>query len=171
MFWENIFWLKVIILSLLQIFSLRRIRYPQIIVLEHKADEVSEIEFILEACQPYIGIAMVAGAAAPQIERLPGNGFAALNFDDKAVLNLKERTRARVITFGFDDGADLKISNFIHNSSFKLIYGGTAVPVAAKNIFGRDEAYAAATAACVGLIFDLNLVEISEAIQNSNWVK
>jgi len=38
--------------------------------------------------------------------------FAILNFDNEIVMKMKEQTRARVITFGFNDGADLKISSF-----------------------------------------------------------
>ena len=108
------------------------------------------------------------------MEALPANGFAVLNFDNEIVMRMKEQTRARVITFGFNEGADVKISNFENHSSgepvepfgisFKLEYGGSFVPVILKNAFGKAQAYAAAVSACVGLIYDLNLVEIVEAL-------
>jgi UDP-N-acetylmuramoyl-tripeptide--D-alanyl-D-alanine ligase len=40
------------------------------------------------------------------------------------------------------------------------------VPVRLDNVFGKVQSYAAASAACIGLIFGLNLVKISEALKS-----
>jgi UDP-N-acetylmuramoyl-tripeptide--D-alanyl-D-alanine ligase len=184
-----IFWLKVIISALFRVIFLRGSAYPQVLILEYAADRPGDIKKLLGIAKPHIGIITVVGEipvhveffSGPEavareksrlIEYLPANGFAILNFDNEIVMNMKERTRAKVITFGFGEGADVKISaleNHIENGRssgiyFKLEYAGSFVPVVLKNTFGKAPAYAAAAAACVGLIFDLNLVEISEAL-------
>ena len=168
---------------------LKKFIYPEILILEYAADRPGDIKELLEIAKPYIGIITaigeipvhieffsgpeaVAREKARVVESLSANGFAILNFDNEAVMNMKERTRAKIITFGFNENADVKISsleNRIENGipigvSFKIEYAGSFVPVVLKNVFGRAQAYAAAIAACVGLIFDLNLVEISEAL-------
>lgn len=150
-----IFWGKIAIFGLVWFF--KRADYPSILILEYGTN----------IYHPYVGVAMAAVDSSLPIERLPGNGFAVLNFDDEAVLRLKEKTRARIITFGFKDGADLRIVNFGNGASFKLSYGGSVVPVAVKNALSREDVCAAAAAACVGLIFDLNLVEIAEGLEEA----
>ncbi|MEK7162738.1 MAG: UDP-N-acetylmuramoyl-tripeptide--D-alanyl-D-alanine ligase [Patescibacteria group bacterium] len=184
-----LFWLKVVIFALFRIFFLRKSAYPQILILEYAADRPGDIKYLLEIAKPFIGIVTAIGEIpvhveffssseavgrekARVVESLPANGFAILNFDDEIVMKTRERTRAKIITFGFGEAADLKISGFENRSeednfigiSFKIEYNGSFVPVILKNVFGKAQAYAAAIAACVGLIFDLNLVQISEAL-------
>ncbi len=193
------FWIKVIFYGIFQLLFLKKSAparrsfskggYPEILILEYAADRPGDIKELLGIAKPYIGIVTAVGeipvhveffsgpeAVAKEksklIEHLPANGFAVLNFDNEIVIRIKERTRAKVIAFGFGEGADIKISaleNHIENGRpagiyFKLEYAGSFVPVVLKNTFGKAQAYAAAAAACVGLIFDLNLVEISEAL-------
>lgn len=189
---KSIFWLKVILIALGRILFMRKSDYPKLLILEYAADRPGDIKYLSEIAMPYIGIVTAVGEipvhveffSGPEavireksrlIESLPANGFAILNFDSEIVMRMKERTRARVVTFGFSDGADIKISNLENRSendkplgiSFKLEYGGSFVPVVLRNSFGKAQAYAAAVAACVGLIYDLNLVEIAETLLNN----
>ncbi len=186
---KSIFWLKVILIALARILFLRKESYPKLLILEYAADRPGDIKYLSKIAAPYIGIVTAVGEipvhveffSGPEavireksrlIEFLPANGFAILNFDSEIVMRMKERTQARVVTFGFSDGADIKISNLENRSengkplgiSFKLEYGGSFVPVVLRNSFGKAQAYAAAAAACVGLIYDLNLVEIAETL-------
>jgi len=193
------FWWKVIFLSkvrLIASFFSNKLNYPKILILEYAADRPGDIKYLLEMAKPNIAIATTIGEIpshieffsgpeavvkekAKLIELLPANGFAILNYDNEIIINMKEKTSARIISFGFGDGADMKISglkNFSRGlleeppefgSSFKLEYGGSFAPVNLKNTFGKAQAYASAAAACVGLIFDLNLVEISEALSQN----
>lgn len=183
------FQLKVFFYGLFRLFFLKKSAYPEILILEYAADRPGDIKEFLEIAKPFVGIMASVGGIpvhveffngpdaiakekARIIEQLQSNGFAVLNFDDEIIMNMKERTRARIITFGFNEGADVKISGFENKIednrpfgiSFKLEYRGSFVPVILKNVFGKAHAYASAAAACVGLIFDLNLVEISEAL-------
>ena len=189
--WQEIkglfFWPKVILLSLLRIIF--KLPYPEILVLEYGADKPGDIKYLLNIAKPQIGIVTAVGEipvhvefySGPEavarekskiIEILPANGFAVLNSDDITVMEMKNRTRAHLMTFGFNEEAQVKISNFENQMeeeapegiSFKLEYGGSFVPVKIKRNFGRAPAYAAAAASAVGLIFGLNLVKISEGL-------
>jgi UDP-N-acetylmuramyl pentapeptide synthase len=149
------------------------------------------MRYLLEIARPNIGVITVIGEipvhveffSGPQevarekarlIEQLPAGGFAILNQDSHIVVDLKDRTRAHRMTFGFHRDAEVRISNFITRTEdgrpvgirFKLEYAGNSVPVRLDNVFGRAQAYAAAAAASVGLIFGLNLVKISEALKS-----
>lgn len=183
------FWIKALSSGLWNIFVSRKSSYPEILVLEYNSDRPGDIRYFLEIARPDIGIITAVGdlpvhvefwdgpeavakEKAKVVEQLPSSGFAILNYDDGTVMRMKERTRGRIVSFGFGEGADVKITNLENRCeedrptgiSFKLSYGGSVVPIILRGVFGKSHAYAAAAAACVGLIFDLNLVEISEAI-------
>ncbi len=182
-----LFWCRVICASLLRLIF--RVNYPEILVLEYGADRPGDIKYLLEIVKPQIGIVTAIGDipvhvefySGPDavtreksrlVEALPATGFAILNFDDEAVLDMKERTRAHIMNFGFGEGAEVRITNFENRMengrpagiAFKLEYGGSFVPVRLEDSFGKAQAYAAAAAAAVGLAFGVNLVKIAEAL-------
>lgn len=184
------FWMRVIIAACWNVLFKKR-KYPELLVLEYGVDRPNEMRELLDIARPNIGVItavgdipvhveffagpeMVAREKARLIEYLPAAGFAILNYDDAAVNALRERTRAKVFSFGFGAGADMRVTNFENKSddgkplgiAFKLEYGGSFVPVRIDGVFGKAQAYAAAAAACVGLIFGMNLVKIAEALKN-----
>ena len=96
-----------------------KIDYPELLILEYAADRPGDIKYLLEIAKPFIGVVTAIGKipvhveffSSPEaisrekvkvIEGLSANSFAVLNFDDEAVINMKERTRAKIITFGFN---------------------------------------------------------------------
>ncbi len=182
------FWMKVILVSLWHI-VVKVPDYPEILILEYGAERPGDIKYLLTIARPNISVITAIGSipvhveyyAGPEevarekgrlIEYLPVGGFAILNGDDAAVRNLQSRTRARVITYGFEKGSEVRMVRFEHKIkngvpagiSFKLEYGSGIVPVRIAHVFGRTHAYAAAAAASVGMIFGMNLVTISEAL-------
>lgn len=185
------FWVRVVATSAWRII-VRTMEYPEILILEYGADKPGDIKYLLTIARPnvsiitaigdvpvhvehYTGPEEVAREKGRLIEFLPVGGFAVLNGDDPMVRNLRSRTRARVITYGFDRGEELRIMRFEHKIrrdgipegiSFKLEYGSSIVPVRIPHVFGRTHAYAAAAAASVGIIFGMNLVTISEALSH-----
>ncbi|TSD03672.1 MAG: UDP-N-acetylmuramoyl-tripeptide--D-alanyl-D-alanine ligase [Parcubacteria group bacterium Athens0714_26] len=186
---SKFFWVKVILISLARLII--KMKYPEILILEYAADKPGDMKYLLEIAKPQIGIVTAVGEvpahveffSGPEavarekskiIESLSNTGFAVLNFDDRTVLEMKQRTRAHVATFGFGSGAEVRITNFENKMSnnspvgiaFKLNYGGSFVPVRIDGCFGKAQAYAVAAASCVGLIFGMNLVKISEALLN-----
>jgi len=103
---------------------------------------------------------------------LPTQGFLILNFDDETVREIKDTnpstTPSHILTFGFQEGADFLASDIILNTgtNFKINYKGNIVPVWLEKLFGKEQIYSALAAAGVGVIFDLNLVEISQSFQS-----
>jgi UDP-N-acetylmuramoyl-tripeptide--D-alanyl-D-alanine ligase len=183
------FWIKVIFGSAWRIVFASSHEYPEILILEYGADRPGDIKNLLNIARPNISVITAIGDipvhveyyAGPDevarekgrlIEYLPVGGFAILNGDDEMVMNLQSRTRARVMTFGFDKGVEVRISRFENKIkdgqpsgiSFKLEHGSGVVPVRIDNVFGRAHAYAAGAAAAIGLVFGMNLVTISEAL-------
>lgn len=183
------FWLKVIFTSAWRIVFLSK-DYPEIIILEYGADRPGDIKYLLTIARPnvsvitavgdipvhvefYDGPMEVAREKGRLIEYLPVGGFAILNGDDETVRDLQARTRARVMTYGFAKGSQIRISRFENRVkdgqpvgiSFKLEQGSGVVPARIDGAFGRAQAYAAAAAAAVGVVFGINLVAISEALE------
>ena len=184
------FWAKVISTAVFRLVVGKKEEYPEMLVLEYGADRPEDIKKLLKIARPdtsiitaigyvpvhvefYSGPDDVAREKARLIEWLPSASFAILNYDDESVMNLKDRTRAHVMSYGFAKGADVRIKAFEHRVEgneprgvvFKLEYAGNSVPVRIENTFGKVQAYAASAAASVGLIFGMNLVKIAEALK------
>lgn len=183
------FWCRVLVSSLANLIG-RAESYPEVLVLEYGVDRPGDMRFLLDTVRPHIGVftAMgtipvhveffagpdaVVGEKAKLVRELPATGFAVLNADDEAVLATKALTRAQVMTFGFGEGAHVRVVNFANHTegehaaiTFKLSYGGSVVPVRLEGAVGRAYAYAAAAAAAVGLVFGENLVTIAETLRD-----
>ncbi|KKU36543.1 MAG: UDP-N-acetylmuramoyl-tripeptide-D-alanyl-D-alanine ligase [Candidatus Azambacteria bacterium GW2011_GWB2_46_37] len=183
-------WLKVILkgLTLLAL----RLDYPKILILEMAADRPGDIKYLTEFVKPNVGVVTAIGEIPVHVEFFSGpkavarekavliesvapSGRSILNYDDEVVLEMKEKSRARVLTFGFSPEADVKATNYEMRSpasgdqagiSFKLEYGGSFVPARLYDVFGKQAVYAVLAAASCGLVLGMNLVEISEALKN-----
>lgn len=112
---------------------------------------------------------------------LPSQGYLILNFDDETVREIKDETnlkdynpptilppRRAPITFGFQERADFRASDIRLNNgtNFKINYKGNIVPIWLEKLFGKEQIYASLSAISIGVIFDLNLVEISQLLKN-----
>lgn len=183
-----LFWPKVIVVSFLKLVF--RFKYPEILVLEYAIQRPGDMKYLLEIAKPQIGIFTAMGDvpvhveffSGPDavlkeksrlIESLPTNGFAILNADDEMVYSVKSDAKAHVLSFGFSDKAEVRITNFENRYIgsrpngvfFKINYGGTFVPVRIEGITSRAQAYSCAAASALGLVFGLNLVRITENLQ------
>src|SRR3989344_3265812 len=205
------FWLKVLFKA--KIGLLFRQEYPEILVLEYGADRPGDIAKLTKNFKPDVAVVTTIGEIPVHVEYFSGpeelaeeksklvqtldtTDFAVLNYDDPAVLAMKEKTKAKVKFFGFGDGAEVRVSDFdfkvgpngepegvvfkIHHISQSAIYplensraisrgsrvGDMAdwLEVKLNSSLGKSQAWAAAAAAAVGLIFGLNLVKISDAL-------
>lgn len=187
---KGCFWLKVIASALFNLLFTPRRAYPQIIVLEYGADRPGDLKYLLSIARPTVGAITAIGDTPVHVEfynspeevareksrlidQLPASGFAILNADDPVVMGLKDRTRARLITYGFSAEAQVRIVSFENKIEggvpigvvCKLEYGGSTVPVRIEHVFGKPHVYAAAAAAAAGLAYGLNLVQVSEALR------
>ena len=185
-----LFWIKVLFVSFFKWFFQKD--YPEILVLEYGADKPGDIKKLCKKYKPHVSVVTAIGEIpvhveffqSPQhlarekselVKCLEGNDYAVLNYNDEVVREMHEKTKAHTMTYGFADGANVRILNFNFRFdddgrpvgvSFKIHHGGedTFVPVKIDSSLGWSQAFAAAAAACVGLIFKINLVEISESL-------
>lgn len=174
-----IFWMNVIAGAIKNLISASD--YPELLLVEYGARKSRGIERLLKIAKPQIAIVGALGnlpshELSAMIAGLPSNGYGILNYDDPGSWEMKECTRAHIMSFGFDEGAIMRIVNLEHRAeelgdegykplgiSFKLACGDALVPVRLDNAFGKAPAYAVAAAACVGTVFGLNLIRIAEA--------
>jgi len=113
---------------------------------------------------------------------LPSSNYLVLNFDDETVREIGDLTNLKTLTFGFQESTDLRASDIKINgwdasfageagkpvlgTNFKINYKGNIVPVWLERLFGKEQIYSALAGVGIGIIFDLNLVEISQALKN-----
>ncbi|MFY9461715.1 MAG: UDP-N-acetylmuramoyl-tripeptide--D-alanyl-D-alanine ligase [Candidatus Sungiibacteriota bacterium] len=191
---KNIFgWLSALARVAIRVL-VRDQNFPEILILEMGADRPGDIKNLCRIAPPFIAVLTAIGEIPAHVEffagplevaeekaellkALPPDGFAVINGDDEALLEIKERTKARKISFGFDEHADVRISNYEiriiekdeldypDGISFKIENDGNVVPVRIHGAFGKPHAYAAAAAAAVARVLNMNLVEVSGALE------
>src|SRR3989344_878371 len=96
-------------------------KYPKILVLEYAADRPGDITYLARCFKPYIGVITTVGDIPVHVEFYSGpeavarekfqiiakidkNDWSILNFDDKKLLALKNKTKAKIFTFDFEEG-------------------------------------------------------------------
>ncbi|MEK9194935.1 MAG: UDP-N-acetylmuramoyl-tripeptide--D-alanyl-D-alanine ligase, partial [Patescibacteria group bacterium] len=168
--------------------------YPEILVLEYGVDRPGDMDYLVSIARPDIAVVTAIGDVPAHVEffkdaealaaekaklvqALSVDGYAILNHDDYAVYDMKEKTKAHVMTYGFEEHADMRIVHYElrvtkdqklgdipEGITMKMQYGGSVVPARLHRVFGTPACYAAAAAAIVGLVLNKNMVEISEAL-------
>lgn len=190
--WEEsggtLFWLRVFCTALLNLL-VRRSSYPEALVLEYAIDRPGDMDRLIRIAPPDVAVMTAMGDVPVHVEFFSGpeavlhekaklvralkaDGFAILNADDPKVAGVGDLTRGHVVTYGFEEGADVRLVNFKNHLEgseasvhFKLAHNSTVVPVSIPEALGRAEVYAAGAAAAVGLVFGMNLVAIAGALE------
>lgn len=178
--WKSIFgWGSNIIKGFFEIWNKN---FPEILVLEMGIDRPKDMEKLLKIVRPHIAVVTAIGEIPVHVEffsgpeaiaqekskilkYLPVDGYAILNFDDDVVWDMKDKTKTKVVGFGFGEHADFLASNLkisLLGSIFKMDFEGSSVPMNLKGVLGKQNVYSALAAAVVGKIMGLNLIEISE---------
>lgn len=181
-------------------YGLPKSAYPKMLVLELAADRPGDIKYLTDIVRPKIGVITAVGEipvhvefyANPEavakeksklIEALPAyDGLAVLNYDDQTVLELKEKSKAKVVTVGFSNKADIWISDTsyfiaedpsadsgqanIGGLSFKINQNSTFIPARINDLIGTHQLYSILAAVAIGAHFGINMVEISGALEN-----
>lgn len=152
-------------------------------------EDTKDIEFFLQKSSLPILVATHVGEYHPEKEffagelkdakgmiklasLLPGYASLVLNFDDETVRDIKNQSRAHTVTFGFGMRSDVRVTDIVLTqfpalgTNFKINHEGNIVPVWLKNLFGKENIYAALAAAAAGEVLGLNMVEISEALKD-----
>ncbi len=165
--------------------------FPEVLILEMGIDHPGDMEYLTSIARPDIAVVTTVGQSHLEyfeteeglakekgvlVKNLNPKGFAILNYDDERVRRMEKNTKARVLTYGFDEKADIKslelmfsfekkkTKNELHGLSYKLKYQGSFVPIHLSNSIGRPAVYASLAAASVGLSYGMNLIEISQAL-------
>ena len=186
-------WIKIFSLSLLGI--IYQINYPKVLVLELGISKPNDMKYLMSFIHPKVGVFTAIGEFPSHIEffperdslikeksllinSLPNDGLAVLNYDDLSVRQEGDDLLKKIETvyYGFGQGADLRIENYELKAddiekgdfgiNFKLDHKGSFIPIRLVGVLGKHQVFTAAAAASVGLFFDLNLVNISEALKD-----
>lgn len=181
-------WLGVILYGI-KLILFRDKDYPQILVLEMGADHPGDIKYLTDLAPCKVGVVTGIGPAHLEffesvdkiikekriiISHLKPEGFAVLNRDDERVYEMRDKTRARILTYGFHADADVRAMEEsvvgqgiqIEGINFKLSNAGAIVPIFLPGVLGKQHIYAALAGATVGIIYGMNLVEISDGLKN-----
>jgi len=184
-------WLRVL-LRAGNLLLARDAAYPKVLVLEMAADRPGDIEFLVGIAPPKIGVLTAIGPAHLErfgtIERvatekgkllaaLSAEGTAILNADDERVVASAAKTKARVLTFGFREDAEVRAADvsvsLVQNDdgqigagmTAKVAANGAVVPMRLDGVLGTSHVYAALAATAVGVSLGMNLVEVAEALR------
>ena len=163
-------------------------RYPEWLILEVGADKPGDIRSILRYVRPDVVVVtrlpdipvhvefyktprQVIEEESLPVHLLTEDGLLVINADDQNMTELKEATRAKVITVGVHHAADVVFSNelFIEREgkveglAFHLTHQGSSAPFALVGALGRQHVYPVALASAVALNAGVNLVDLSES--------
>jgi len=186
--WSNPFlWLATLVRGLLLV--LLREHYPKWLVLELGADKPGDISRATAWVIPDIAVITRFGDVPVHVEffkspeevfaekaelakALRPTGMLVLNADDEKVLSLRDKTKAKSITYGFSADAMFRASNMKIayegglpvGTSFKLEYDGNVFPVMLSGVLGVQPVYSALAALAVGAYLKLNIVDMVGAL-------
>lgn len=187
-------WMRVF-LQALQLVVRRDSHYPEILIIEMGADHKGDIQYLVKFVPCFVGVITsiseshleffgsveeIAHEKANIIRFLPQAGYAVLNVDEKNVNKVRGETEAHVMGYGFSDEAQIRASDVIMSGqsfdarmdiaqmkgvSFKMHFQGSSVPVMIPKVLGKQHIFAALAASALGVIFEMNLIEISESLK------
>ncbi|PIR69863.1 MAG: hypothetical protein COU47_00285 [Candidatus Niyogibacteria bacterium CG10_big_fil_rev_8_21_14_0_10_46_36] len=193
--WYSFFGWASILFAGLSLILFRDKAYPTTLVMEAGADKPNDISGFITAAKPDIAVVTAIGEVPVHVEFFSGpeavarekakllqpltsTDTAVLNYDDAAVLDMHEKTRAHVITFGFGEDAHVRAEHYHimyakegtkerpEGIAFKVAYKGKNIPVRIFGAFGKQQVYAALAAISVGIARDMNLIDIVSSIQH-----
>lgn len=188
---KNLFgWLRVFLQASYLIIWKNK-NYPEILVLEMGIDRPGDMKYLTELVKPDVAVVTYVSYSHLEyfgslnnikkekqvlVESLNSSGLAILNFDNQPVKEMATVSKAKVLSFGFSEGVDLRAQDIVYNFSkdkyelsginFKFNYQGSIVPVVMKNVISEPAVYVALAAAAIGLYFKINLVDIADSLHN-----
>ena len=182
--WSNpALWIKNIIKGLILITT--RMHYPKWLVLELGASMPGDIERATLLVVPDIAVVTRFGDVPVHVEffkspdelfeektklvkALRNTGVLIVNADDERVLALREKTKAKSLTYGLNAGTMFRATNIQTayeagvpvGTTFKLEYDGNVFPVDMRGVLGSQPVYSALAAIATGAYLKLNIVDM-----------
>jgi len=182
-------WLQIFLISLFEIFYTKN--YPEVLVLEMGADRLGDIAYLTNFVKCDVGVVTAIGEIPVHVEffqtadqvakekanilrYLKQDNWAVLNFDDERIKMMARRTQGKIFSYGFEEKVNLRAVNLEQHLenlneagiSFKVDYQGSNVPIRLKNVYAKHQVYSILAGMAVGLIFKMNLIEITGALKN-----
>jgi len=154
-------------------------------VLEVGADRPGDIKKIREWLKPNVAVITALAETPVHVEffespeevfeekaelvkNLPPEASVILNFDDEEVAKMRDKTSARILTFGFVEGADVKGAAygifFQDNAPAGIEFEAESLHVKIPNALGKHQALAALAAIAVGKVFDIKSEDAARAL-------
>ncbi len=186
-----LFWLKVITVSVARLVWKPYERYPEVLVLEYGADKAGDIKHLMNIAHPDMGILTGIGLIPVHVENymtgvegvvrekgmivseLYASNIACVNIDDPHAQDIIKKAKGRVITYGFNKHADIRISRVSHTYegdavsgiTFKLEVEGSSIPFVVRNVFSISHAHAIAAAVAVAHSIGINPVAVASSLE------
>jgi UDP-N-acetylmuramyl pentapeptide synthase len=114
-------------------------------------------------------IESIAAAKAKLVTGLPGHGTAILNADDSRVLEMASQCRAKIMTVGVENTADIKAiditSVWPDPLTFTVVYGESRASVRTQ-LYGEFWVHSVLAAIAVGLEMGLSLSQAITAVED-----
>ncbi len=166
--------------------------YPKTIILEMGVDKPGDMDVLLGLVHPHIMVVQQIGETpvhleffankdelvaekAKSVAALKEGDVAVLNFDDPAVRAMAKKTRARVVTFGLGEGADVRATNAKTTIdlgddprvglSCKIEYAGKSLPVQLPHLAAPHQLYAVLAAVAIANEQQKNMVAVLDALR------
>ncbi len=153
----------------------------KVLVAEMGANHKKEILQLARIARPRIGVITnigpghleffgslkgVAAAKSELLEAIGPNGTAVLPADDRFLEFLKQKTKGRVVTFGYSEGADWRVENdeMLDNSGYRFEIGGTRIELKRR---GRFNILNAAASFAVGSLLGVPADTMSGVLASS----
>jgi len=181
---KNIFNWSGVFLYAIKLVLMTDKKYPKILILEMAVDKPGDMDYLLDIAKPTIGVLTKVGPVhlenfkiqqkildekSKMIKVLTDKDFAILNYDAKDVLSLCDQTKAKCITYGLEEGADVRAKNILlgeSQSSFTLEYGDKNTPIIILSSTGRGQIYSILAGIACALSYGLDLDYIKESIKS-----
>jgi len=179
-------WLKIFSKAL-NIIGDKPESFPAMLVLEYGADKMGDIEYLMKVAMCDIGVLTAVTPSHLEffgslenvfeekskiVTKLTNAHISVLNGDDPKIRALKEKTSARVLTYGFLAGndfqaVDVKVSHEQDKSGmrFKLKYDGKTVPVFLP-VLGRPQISSCLAAIALSSVFNIPIFDALADLQN-----
>jgi UDP-N-acetylmuramoyl-tripeptide--D-alanyl-D-alanine ligase len=189
---KNLFGWLVIFLKVFKLLLVRDESYPKILVLEMGVDRPGDMEYLTDIARPDIGVITLIGTVHAEnfgsrvklvqeksklVQSISKDGWAVINYDNDDAKKIMQDSKVKVISYGFDEKAQMRASDVVYSYAqngennlrginFKFLYKGSVTPAILPCFISRANVFSALAAAAVGVVYDMNMLEISEALKN-----
>jgi UDP-N-acetylmuramoyl-tripeptide--D-alanyl-D-alanine ligase len=182
-------WIKIIFRSM-RLLVRREADYPKMLILEMGVDRPGDMAYLNKIVQARIGVITYIGQSHIEffgsedgirkekellIKNLPSDGWAIINYDNEGARQIGDNSKVKNLAYGLSEKSAVRAMEValsydednmrLRGTSFKLGYDGSFVPVLLPDVLGLPAVYAALAGAAAGIIYGMNLVEISQALK------